>query len=326
MSALYTDRNNSLIAGQNLYFYLNHPIRWIRLVGVIVAVDVLPTRWILLLDDSSGATLEITCRRPTVPSNHAGATLPGDGNTTLSKSGPPTEGLTATGRKIDLGAVDIGTVVKVKGGIGSFRDAKQLLLERISILHSTNEEAAAWAENTAFHEHILGIPWRVNKDDEERAKKRAEGLERGERAKWKRKKYRMTGPKTGAKSGSTELKCARAQRKKEGKREAHIPVAEKEKLNQQQIKRAKEKKLRMQEFERLKTEKENMDLVLNGNKPQEQARMRNTLPVAIEEKQRPEGHMQAAPQTDRKEQARMRREEERRLRELEYQRLRTIKD
>ena len=42
-----------------------------------------------------------------------------------------TKGVTATGRDVDLRGVDIGTVVKVKGGVGSFREMRQMLLERI---------------------------------------------------------------------------------------------------------------------------------------------------------------------------------------------------
>lgn len=48
-------------------------------------------------------------------------------------SGPHafSKGVTATGRDIDLSGVDIGTVVKVRGGVGSFREMKQMQLERI---------------------------------------------------------------------------------------------------------------------------------------------------------------------------------------------------
>lgn len=33
--------------GQDLWFYLNHPIRWIRIVGLVVAYDELENRYIL---------------------------------------------------------------------------------------------------------------------------------------------------------------------------------------------------------------------------------------------------------------------------------------
>lgn len=90
------------------------------------------------LDDSSGTTIEVTCGRPTASAS--------TNNTTAEISNPTTDGktvkdggandkrqtgVTATGRTIDLTGVDVGAVVKVKGGIGMFRGAKQVQLERI---------------------------------------------------------------------------------------------------------------------------------------------------------------------------------------------------
>ena len=118
--------------GQNLFFHLNHPIKWIRLVGVIVAIDFYPTRWIALLDDSSGATIEITCGRSTPAPT---TSLAKDTSTQLSGFEASGKGVTATGRAVDLSGVDIGTVVKVKGGVGSFREVRQMLLERICRSH-----------------------------------------------------------------------------------------------------------------------------------------------------------------------------------------------
>jgi len=131
----FTNRNDDSLtlrsAGQNLYFHLNHPIKWIRLVGVIVALDIFPTRWILILDDSSGATIEITCG---LPKPKYSTLLKEDLNglaKTFAILDTPTEGTTATGRSIGLRGIDVGTAVKLKGGIGSFRGEKQVLLERI---------------------------------------------------------------------------------------------------------------------------------------------------------------------------------------------------
>ena len=118
------------LLGQHLYFHLNHPIKWIRLVGVIVAIDIYVNRWVMLLDDSSGATIAITCGRPKpiIPLKVIGDD---HGFAQTSTMMLPTEGATATGRTIDLTGIDIGTVVKVKGGIGSYRGEKQVLLEKI---------------------------------------------------------------------------------------------------------------------------------------------------------------------------------------------------
>lgn len=40
-------------------------------------------------------------------------------------------GLTATGRTVDLTGVDVGAVIKVKGGVGVYRGEKQVVLERL---------------------------------------------------------------------------------------------------------------------------------------------------------------------------------------------------
>lgn len=42
-------------------------------------------------------------------------------------------GLSATGRTIDLTGVDVGAVVKIKGGVGKYRGEKQVQLERIGM-------------------------------------------------------------------------------------------------------------------------------------------------------------------------------------------------
>ena len=126
-------------------------------------------------------------------------------------------GLTATGRTVDLTGVDIGAVVKVKGGVGVYREEKQVLLERIcmcrevssyllhyfrgrcfgmwagvqddsdlyrahtALLHSTNDEVLSWAETSAFRRDVLNVPWVINEQDLKRAARKAEG--RGRRRK-----------------------------------------------------------------------------------------------------------------------------------------------
>ena len=101
-------------------------------MGVIVAIDEWPTRWSMLLDDSSGTLIEITCRRLTSMSNAVNSTEdPNLLSISLAEPSVSFEGVTATGRTIDLNGIDIGTVVKAKGGIGSFRGERQMQLERI---------------------------------------------------------------------------------------------------------------------------------------------------------------------------------------------------
>ncbi|KAL9132358.1 MAG: hypothetical protein Q9175_006471 [Cornicularia normoerica] len=217
-SDVHALRERTGFEGQNLYFHLNHPIKWIRLVGVIVALDILPTRWIALLDDSSGATIEITCARPAPkPTTRDASTtsLPEDPRL-LSRLDASCKGVTATGRDVDLSGVDVGTVVKVKGGVGSFREMRQMLLERISTIRTTNEETAAWAENTAFRREILSTPWVVSEKDEKRAKRKAEGLDREKRAREEREKRKRREEEKGAKRAAAEKEKRRGERTRRG--------------------------------------------------------------------------------------------------------------
>ena len=113
--------------GQKIYFYLNHPIKWVRLVGVIVAFDEYPNRWIFQLDDSSGATVEVTCPRTVTPTT---GTTPAEREESRLRS---LRSKTISGNDIDMTGIDLGRVVKVKGGIGEFRGERQITLERISM-------------------------------------------------------------------------------------------------------------------------------------------------------------------------------------------------
>ena len=174
--------------GQNILFYLNHPIKWVRLVGVVVAFDPLPNRFVFGLDDSSGFNIEITCERP----KGVQTTLAQDTNVPNACSAgqleTSTKGCTASGREVELAGIDIGVVVKAKGTIGVFRGARQLLLERIAIVRTTNEEAVAWTENTAFHDDVLSKPWNLSEKEQRRAKTTAEGSDRGKQLRTGRRK------------------------------------------------------------------------------------------------------------------------------------------
>ena len=111
----------------SVYFYLNHPIQWVCLVGVVVAFDVHEYRFIMILDDSSGANIEITCGR--AKEQNADTKLDAPSTTeTISNS---MVGKTAQGNTVDLTGVDVGSVIKIKGSIGNFREMRQIHLERL---------------------------------------------------------------------------------------------------------------------------------------------------------------------------------------------------
>ena len=94
----------------------------------------------MTLDDGSGATIEVTCKRQipktTTRTDSCFATSrdatapPLDCN--LGKDGEI--GIAPSENKISLNGIDIGSVVKVKGFVGEFRGEEQVLLERIRML------------------------------------------------------------------------------------------------------------------------------------------------------------------------------------------------
>ncbi|KAL8945227.1 MAG: hypothetical protein Q9211_000237 [Gyalolechia sp. 1 TL-2023] len=182
----------NIVKGQNTYFHLNHPIRWIRLVGVIVAFDVYPNRVTMTLDDSSGLTIEVFCRKEAnaAPVTHTTVDRHGEIklNNICDKENVGDVYTTNEGYKVSLRGIDVGSVVKVKGGISEFRGEKQLTLERISRVHTTNEEASAWAENATFYRDTLSRPWVVSQGKQQRARIEAEGLVREREARTARKR------------------------------------------------------------------------------------------------------------------------------------------
>ncbi|KAI4278268.1 MAG: hypothetical protein LQ337_001149 [Flavoplaca oasis] len=181
-----------MLSGQNLYFYKNHPIQWVRLVGVIVALDVFPNRITMTLDDSSGVSIEVFCKKDTCPvKSMIDTTVDSYGSITLNQALAKKDDeylVTTSEGKVNLEMFDIGSVVKIKGGISEFRGEKQLTLQRISLVRTTNEEAIAWVENATFHKEVLCKPWVVSERQQWRAKEKAAGLDREREAKKERKR------------------------------------------------------------------------------------------------------------------------------------------
>ena len=84
-------------------------------------------RYIIVLDDSSGENIEVTCGRVTEESTDA---KPEAQKATKDKTNAAI-GKTTLNNTVDMTGVDVGSVVKIKGCIGSFRGMKQIQLERL---------------------------------------------------------------------------------------------------------------------------------------------------------------------------------------------------
>ncbi|KIN04870.1 hypothetical protein OIDMADRAFT_142682 [Oidiodendron maius Zn] len=169
--------------GKEIYYYGNHPIKWVRITGVIVAIDEFSTRRVYTIDDSSGVCIECTCPAPPPQSLALPPPLNQDAD------GRPT---TSTNQNCESASakrlytpsveaplvpwdeIDVGMVVKVKGKPNTFRAVKQVDIVKIELMRSTEQEVRCWNEVLAFRKEVLRVPWVVSQEAENRFRRRAE--------------------------------------------------------------------------------------------------------------------------------------------------------
>lgn len=165
--------------GQNLYFYLNHPIQFIYVVGVVVSYeDFHEKRWLLIIDDSSGSTIEATCPKPGKITQDAGREEKSD-----KQNGP--ENRQDTEQQVRakiLNSVDVGSVIKARGRVVTFRDVRQIQLEQIEVVPDTNAEVHFWAQRVKFQLEVLSKPWSLTSQEQVRLREAARGEDETKRA------------------------------------------------------------------------------------------------------------------------------------------------
>ncbi|OLN85333.1 Protein stn1 [Colletotrichum chlorophyti] len=167
---------------QDFYFYKNLPIKWVRIVGIVVAVDNFPGRRVFTVDDSSGACIECVVTLK-MPSSTAHASPHANGFFGVNRPQPQPPG--------DCVDVGVGTVVDIKGGLKMFHDEMQIKIEKVKSLKSTEQEVALWERRTQFRNEVLLQPWVLSAKQIRRCKKeemRDVGDESEERKKKKKEK------------------------------------------------------------------------------------------------------------------------------------------
>ncbi|ROW01291.1 hypothetical protein VMCG_05838 [Cytospora schulzeri] len=132
--------------GQDVFFHLNHPVRWVRITGMVVAVDEFGTRRNYTVDDSSGVCIECVVDVPK-----------SDPSITLGSKEQPA----ATGKPRVPDEVDVGTLVDIRGGLALFRGSKQVKIEKATIIRSTEQELVYWEKVQAFRREVLDRPWEL---------------------------------------------------------------------------------------------------------------------------------------------------------------------
>ncbi|PON28607.1 hypothetical protein TGAM01_v202454 [Trichoderma gamsii] len=148
----------ALTVPEHFYFYNNLPIKWVRIVGVVVAVEQFVNRRLYSIDDSSGSNIfaVTTASISAEPKNEVAACEPR----------AMTEARAADLQQADPYAdIDVGTVVDVKGGLSTYRDERQINIEKMVIVKNTAQEVVLWEKRTKFHRDILDIPWLLRDKD-----------------------------------------------------------------------------------------------------------------------------------------------------------------
>jgi endo-1,3(4)-beta-glucanase len=175
-----------LLKGENFFFYKNLPIKWVRIVGIVVAIEQYFNRRLYTIDDSSGRNiLALTIPpAPAKPKNES----------TASEQRTETDTPAADPQEFDPYAdVDVGSVVDVKGGVSAFRNERQINVEKMVIVKSTAQEVVLWEKRTKFRREVLNVPWLLREKDIRRCRREAERSEAEKGQKKKTKKQSRTG-------------------------------------------------------------------------------------------------------------------------------------
>lgn len=190
-----------LTAGQDLYFHLNHPIKWVQVAGVVVAIDEFYGRRVYTIDDGSGATIECVLSVPKQNADLAAisATAAEGGVHGRDKYGNKAGAAAASAQNATTqeevkpvvdGEIDVGHVLLVKGNVTVFRKNKQMRVYKILHLRCTDDEVQFWKKMTAFHHSVLSVPWSLSEKELKRCRKEATRSGEGEPSEQRRGKRR----------------------------------------------------------------------------------------------------------------------------------------
>ena len=161
--------------GQKTYFHLNHPIKWIRITGVVVSVDHYDKFGLAELDDSSGRTVELKYDLPEVKHRELDlgdgkdtAIIPTGNSEAMAKSEVPKSEPLEKPRpedQIDHTLLEVGNVVCVKGTIRTYRNARQVDVIKLALVPSTTHELAQMRALLSFQATHLRAPWVVTAEE-----------------------------------------------------------------------------------------------------------------------------------------------------------------
>lgn len=159
-------------SGQDVFFSLNHPIIWVRVIGVVVAIDDFYGHRVYTIDDSTGECIECSVETPKPPKpGGKEAKAVARGGDSSSSGNATAQGTTTVSDDVLAADIDVGMVVDVKGRVKLFRDRKQIKIQKVQRIGSTAQEVQFWNKIQDFRRDVLSRPWLLDKRDVRRAKK-----------------------------------------------------------------------------------------------------------------------------------------------------------
>ncbi|KAE8165906.1 hypothetical protein BDV40DRAFT_39978 [Aspergillus tamarii] len=162
---------------QSTFFYMNHPIRFVSLIGIIVTRTECPTLTILTVDDSSGVTLDVIILKAPITEDD-GDTPVRSGRGEDLQSAHATRHVAATNKTtVDTTALVPGVVVQVKGTLSMFRGTMQIQLEKVSVVQDTNAEMRFLDQRSRYLVEVLSVPWSLTEEEVERLRYEADDEE-----------------------------------------------------------------------------------------------------------------------------------------------------
>lgn len=171
-------------SGQDWYFFRNIPVRWVRIVGVVVAVEDFSMRRLYTIDDSSGACIQAIVLGTHVTASSSSQSAEKDTSPqtdkptdpSLQPHAPKTHPVASSGVRVQFlyDDVDVGTVVYIKGCLTNFREDKQIRVEKLVQVRSTMEEVALWDKRNRFYAEVLARPWVLSAELVQQCRRQAE--------------------------------------------------------------------------------------------------------------------------------------------------------
>ncbi|KAK3675864.1 hypothetical protein LTR78_004056 [Recurvomyces mirabilis] len=180
----HTLRTEPGFEGQNVFFYGNNPIQFVRVVGLLVDLEQRGRYTILSIDDSSGACVDVKIERRHVK---AGDEAEYPTNTTIDNVHVKIE-LALPTLFLNAKPVDMGTVLEVKGTVSVFRNTRQIDLARLFRVKDTNAEAAAWIKTAQWKMDALSQAWILSNEQRRRVDEKVREAERQERERTRKRR------------------------------------------------------------------------------------------------------------------------------------------